>query len=146
MTQCYVWEDTDFLIKQLSQAVKVTQLCVTLCYPVDYTVHGILQARILEGVAFPFSRDIPNWGIEPRSPALQADSLSAEPPGKLKNTRVHSLSLLLWLFLTQESNQGLLHCRRILYHLSYYCVRLVILKFCHLGCLEHHSVLYSSES
>ena len=60
MTQCYVWEDTDFLIKQLSQAVKVTQLCVTLCYPVDYTVNGLLQARILEGVAFPFSRDIPN--------------------------------------------------------------------------------------
>ena len=33
-------------------------------------VHGILQARILEGVAFPFSRDLPNPGIKPRSPAL----------------------------------------------------------------------------
>ena len=48
----------------------------------DYTVHGILQARILEWVAFPFSRDRPNPGIEPRSPALQADSLSPESPGK----------------------------------------------------------------
>ena len=47
----------------------------------DYTVHGILQARILEWVAFPFSRDLPNPGIEPKSPALQADSLPAEPPG-----------------------------------------------------------------
>ena len=36
--------------------VKVTQPCLTLCDPMDYTVHGILQARILEWVAFPFSR------------------------------------------------------------------------------------------
>ena len=36
--------------------VKVTQLCPTFCDPMDYTVHGILQARILELAAFPFSR------------------------------------------------------------------------------------------
>ena len=36
--------------------VKVAQLCLTLCDPMDYIVHGILQARILEWVAFPFSR------------------------------------------------------------------------------------------
>ena len=36
--------------------VKVAQLCLTLCDPMDYTVHGILQARILEWVAFPFSK------------------------------------------------------------------------------------------
>ena len=36
--------------------MKLTQLCLSLCYPMDYTVHGILQARILEWVAFPFSR------------------------------------------------------------------------------------------
>ena len=36
--------------------VKVTQSCPTLCDPMDYTVQGILQARILEWVAFPFSR------------------------------------------------------------------------------------------
>ena len=36
--------------------VKVTQPCLTLCDPMDYSVHGILQARILEWVAFPFSR------------------------------------------------------------------------------------------
>ena len=35
---------------------KVTQLCPTLCDPLDYTVHGILQARILEWVAFPIFR------------------------------------------------------------------------------------------
>ena len=36
--------------------MKVTHSCLTLCDPMDYTVHGILQARILEWVAFPFSR------------------------------------------------------------------------------------------
>ena len=36
--------------------VKVAHLCLTLCNPMDYTVHGILQARILGWVAFPFSR------------------------------------------------------------------------------------------
>ena len=42
------------------------------------SVHGILQARILEWVAIPFPGDLPNQGIEPRSPALQADSLLSE--------------------------------------------------------------------
>ena len=51
--------------------------------------------------------------------ALQADSLPAEPQGKSKNTGVGTLSLLQQIFLTLESNQGLLHCRRILYQLSY---------------------------
>ena len=83
--------------------VKVTQSCLTLCDPMDYIVHGILQVRILECVAFPFSRGS-SW-IEPRSPALQADSLPAEPQTKPKNTGVGGLSLLWWLFLTQESNQ-----------------------------------------
>ena len=36
--------------------MKATQLCLTLCHPVNYIVHGILQARILEWVAIPFSR------------------------------------------------------------------------------------------
>ena len=61
--------------------VKITQLCSTICDPKDYTVYGILQARILELVAFPFSRDLPNPGIGPRSPTLKADSLPAEPQG-----------------------------------------------------------------
>ena len=38
------------------EKVKVTQSCLTLCKPMDYTVHGILQARMLEWVAVPFSR------------------------------------------------------------------------------------------
>ena len=63
--------------------VKVTQSCPTLwdptdCSPPGSSVHGILQARILEWVAIPISKDIPYPGIEPRSPALQADSLPFE--------------------------------------------------------------------
>ena len=64
--------------------VKVIQLCPTLCNSMDYTVHGILQARILEWVAFSLSRASPNPGSKPRSPTLQADSLPAELQGKPK--------------------------------------------------------------
>ena len=63
--------------------------------------------------------DLPNPGIKPIFPTLQADSLPSEPPGKPKNSGVGSLSLLQGIFLTQKSNQGLLHCRQILYQLSY---------------------------
>ena len=44
------------LFSESEKKVKVTQSCLTLCDPMDYTVYGILQARILEWVAFPFSR------------------------------------------------------------------------------------------
>ena len=67
----------------------------------------------------PSPGDLPHPGIELGSPALQADSLPAEPPGKPKNTGVGSLSLRQRIFPTQESNRGLPHCRRILYQLSY---------------------------
>ena len=53
------------------------------------------------------------------SKALQEDSLPAEPQEKPKNTGLGSLSLLQWIFPTQESTQGLLHCRQILYQLSH---------------------------
>ena len=99
--------------------VKVAQLCPTLCDPMDYTVHGILQVRIREWVAFPFFRGSSQPGIEPRSPPLQVYSLPAEPLGKPKNTGMGSLSLLQEIFPTQEMNEGLLHHRQILYQLSY---------------------------
>ena len=69
--------------------------------------------------SFPFPEDLPNLGIKPRSPALQVNSLPAEPQGKPKNTGVGRLSLLQGIFLAQELNLGLLHCRWILYQLSY---------------------------
>ena len=53
------------------------------CSPTGSFVHGIIQARILEWVAFPSPADLPDPGIEPGSPELQACSLLSEPPGKL---------------------------------------------------------------
>ena len=67
--------------------VLVAQFCPSLCNtmhcsPPGSSVQGILQSRILEGVAFPSPGDFPNPGIEPGSPALQADSLLSELLGK----------------------------------------------------------------
>ena len=58
--------------------MKVAQSCPTLCNPMGYTVHGILQARILEWVAIPFSRG----SSQPRFLTFQAYSLPVEPQGK----------------------------------------------------------------
>jgi len=101
----------------------VAQLCLTLCDPMgsslpDSSVHGDSPGKntgvsfhaLLQGI-FP--------GIKPRSPTLQVDSLSSKPPEKPKNTGVGSLSLLRVIFMTQELNWGLLHCRWIFYQLSY---------------------------
>ena len=62
------------------------------------SAHGFSQARVLEEVEFPSPGDLPNPGVEPSSPALQADSLQNEPPGKPKMrldyvTLLKSLSL-----------------------------------------------------
>ena len=62
--------------------ILVTQWCPTLCDPTDYTpwgssVHGVLQARVLEWVAMPSSRGF----FQPRD-QTQTDSLPVEPPGK----------------------------------------------------------------
>ena len=69
---------------------EVTQSCLTLCDTMDcnllgFSVHGILQARILEWIAISFSRDLPDPGIEPRSPAppaLAGGFFTTESPGK----------------------------------------------------------------
>ena len=101
------------------------QSCPTLCDPMDCSFPG---SPVLGdspgkdtgvGCHAPPPGDLPKPGIEPRSLVLQADSLLTEPHGKPKDSRVGGLSLLQRIFLTQESNQGLLHCRWILYQLSY---------------------------
>ena len=100
--------------------VKVAQSCPTLCDPVDFNSPwnspgqntGVSSLSLLQG-------NLPKLGIEPRSQALQVDSLPAESQGKPKNTGVGSLCLLQRIFPTQELNQGLLHHRQILYQLSY---------------------------
>ena len=88
--------------------------------------HGLYPARLLcpwgfsrqeywSGLPCPPQGDLLNPRIEPWSPALQAVSLPSEPPGKPKNTELGILSLLPGNFPTQESNQGLLYSRQILY-------------------------------
>ena len=66
----------------------------TLCHPKaspGSSVHGILQARILEWVAVPFSRDLPDPGIKPASPALQVDSLPLSHWGKSRDCDAHQI-------------------------------------------------------
>ena len=67
-------KSSEWLVLLIWEWVKVTQSRPTLCNPMDYTVYGIFQARILVWVAFPFFRG----SSQPRSPALQADSLLDE--------------------------------------------------------------------
>ena len=93
-------------------------------------LHGLWPTRLLcpwgfsrqeyrSGLPCPPPGDLPNPRIEPRSPTFQADSLPSEPPGNSKNTGVGILSFLQGIFLTQKLNRGVLHCRQILYQLSY---------------------------
>ena len=69
------------------QIVLVAESCMTLCNPMDHSqpgssVHAVLQTRKLGGLPYPSPEDLPEPGIEPRSPALQADSLPFELPRK----------------------------------------------------------------
>ena len=73
---------------------------------------GVGSLSLLHGI-------FPTQGLKPRSPALQADYLPAKPLGKPRNTGVGSLYFLQGIFPTQELNWDLLHCRWVLFLLSY---------------------------
>ena len=85
---CFLSLCFSFPVLHLKIKVKMELLSrVRLCNPMDCSmpsssIHWIFQARILEWVATSFSTDLPDPGIEPGSPALQAGSLLSEPPGK----------------------------------------------------------------
>ena len=93
--------------------VKVTQSCLTLCYPIDCIVHGILQARILEWIAFPFSRGSSQPRDRTKVSGIEGRFLTSQPTWKPKNGGVGSLFLLQWIFSTQKSNW------QICYQVSY---------------------------
>ena len=101
-------------------------LCLSLCDPMDCSppgssIHGDSSGKNTGvGCRALLQGNLPNPSIKHRSPALQVDSSLSEPPGKPKNTGVGSLSLLQRIFPTQESTRCLLHCRWILYQLSYW--------------------------
>ena len=69
-------------IQRSEVKVKVVQSCLTLCNPMDYTVCGILQARILEWVAFPFCRGSSQPRDQTQVSCIAGGSLPAEPQGK----------------------------------------------------------------
>ena len=83
----------------------VAQLCLTLCdhgpftpWTVAYQAPpsmGFSRQAYWSGLPFPSSGDLPNWGIKPRSPVLQADALPSEPPGKPQ-------CILLYIWLIKE--------------------------------------------
>ena len=73
--------------KKRKKASEVTQSCLTLCNPVDcslpgFSIHRILWQEYWSGLPFPSPGDLPDSGIETRSPALDEDTLTSEPPGK----------------------------------------------------------------
>ena len=101
----------------LRRKVLVAQLWLTLCDSLGYTVHGILQDRMLELVALSFSRESSQPRDRTQSPILQADSLLSEPPGKpmsnkCENTEWNiniSLDLYQNSFLRTSSDVSLCH-------------------------------------
>ena len=104
--------------------VNIAQLCLTLCDSIDYTVHGILQARdthsrILKWAAFPFSRGFSQPKDQMQVSCIAGRFFTSWATRETWEYWVGSLSLLQQIFLTQELNWDLLSCRRILYQLIY---------------------------
>ena len=101
---------------KVKMEVKFAQSCLTLCDPMDHTVHGILQARILEWVAFPFSRGIfPTQGSNPGQSIIIRTFFSNEEPAfraEVICTRLHWVRKMPWrkarqptpVFLPEESH------------------------------------------
>ena len=111
MSLLFYWELFLYTLVRMTLKVKVlvAQFGLTLWEPLDCNPpvpsQGILQARVLEWVAISTPGDLPHPGFKPGSPALQADSLPSEPPGKSQNglTNVYIKLLLfssknLWRF------------------------------------------------
>ena len=103
----------------LQMCESVAQSCLTLCDPTAYTVHAILQAKILEWVTFSFARGSSQPRYRTQVSHIAGGFYTSWATRKPKNTGVGSLSLLQRIFPTEESNRSLPHCRRILYQPSY---------------------------
>ena len=139
-----------------SESESVVRSVIPL-FATPWTIQSMEFSRLeyWSGQPFLSPGDLSNPGFEPRSPALQADSLSAKPQGKPKNTGVGSLYLLQCIFPTQESNWDLLHCRRLSYQRStvymiisiLQCIKwcLIVILFCFsvIGNDAEHIFLYT---
>ena len=83
---CATWEAPYYSITMVKSESEVAQSCLTLCDPMDHQAPpsmGFSRQEYWSGLPFPSPGDLPDPGIKPRSPALQADSLSSELPRKL---------------------------------------------------------------
>ena len=83
-------------IQLLPSCVLCVQLCPTVCDPMDYSppgssVHGILRQEYCSGLPFLTPGNLPNPGIKPRSPELQAESFTTEPSGKPSYIKIKAL-------------------------------------------------------
>ena len=76
----------------VSLSVMIDSLQPVDCSPPGSSVHGISGQEYWSGLPFPSPGDLPGPGIKPRSPALQADSLLSEPPGKPTDSRGGNMS------------------------------------------------------
>ena len=91
---CELFEGTP-LISSAPDTVRLTRVRLFVTLP-GSSIHGIFQARVLGiGLPFPSPGALPDLRIEPRSPALQADALPSEPPGKL-GQRQYPVKKCLW--------------------------------------------------
>jgi len=109
--QCYLHSET-------ADWQSYVFLFCNICNPMDYIVHGILQARILEWRAISFSRGSSQPRDWTQVSCITGGFFTSWATREAQEYWVDSLSLLQQTSLIQELNQGLLHCRRILYQLS----------------------------
>ena len=96
-----------------------TQSCPTLCDPMSYTVHGILQARILEWVTFPFSRGSSQPRDQTQVSLIAGRFFTRWATREAQEYWSGELVSLLQIFPTQELNWGLLRCRQIFFFFFY---------------------------
>ena len=105
-------------------SIKVTQSCPTLCDPMDCSLSmGFSRQEYWSGLPLPPPGDLPGPGIEPRSPALQADTLPSEPPGE---PSYHLILNSYWKPLNLwEDDQMLVTCS----YFSLFCLSLADVKY-----------------
>ena len=94
-------------------SVSHSVLCAPMvCSPPGSSVHGVLQARI-SGLPFPSSGDLPNPGIKPRSPTLQADAFLSEPPLQGSLQIQHMVGVLCWFLIFMIKNAAYIHLQMV---------------------------------
>ena len=94
-----------FLLESESEVAQ----CPTLCDPMDVQSMGFSRQECWSGLPFPSPGDLPDPGIEPRSPALQADALLFEPPGKPLNSHWQSVNERKECLKTQNGTRSTIH-------------------------------------